>query len=41
MIAVFSIIAIVCVAALAFEFMTAPVGHQDHHGFHYGEPGDE
>lgn len=35
------IIAIVCVAALAFEFLTAPVGHQDHHGFHYDEPGDE
>lgn len=41
MIAVFSIIAIVCVAALAFEFLTAPVGHQDSHGFHYDEPGDE
>lgn len=35
------IIAIVCVAGLAFEFLTAPVGYQDHHSFHYGEPGDE
>lgn len=38
MIAVFSIIAIVCVAALAFEFLTAPFCYEDHHGFHYGEP---
>lgn len=35
------ILAIVCVAALAFEFLTAPFCYEDSHGFHYGEPGDE
>jgi hypothetical protein len=35
------ILAIACVAGLAFEFLAAPVGYQDHHGFHCGEPGGE
>lgn len=35
------ILAIACFASLAFEFLTAPVGYEDSHGFHYGEPGDE
>jgi hypothetical protein len=33
-----AIIYAVMTACLAYMVATAPLGHEDEHGFHYGEP---
>jgi len=33
-----TLLAIIAIAYIAYEYWTAPFGYEDEKGFHYGEP---